>query len=102
MTPACRERASVAGAARAPVLLRAQRPPLAASDFEEGIRKTLLIEKLRASLTGWLSIPDKELEQEYRRRNDKVKLAVVSFVADKFRGQVNATDQEVAAHFDAH
>ena len=31
------------------------------------------------------SVPDKELEQEYRRRNDKVKLAVVSFPADSFR-----------------
>src|SRR5205823_9773265 len=38
----------------------------------------------------------------YRRRNDKVKLSVVSFAADKFRGQVNATDQDVAAYFDGH
>ena len=48
------------------------------------------------SLTDWLSVPDKELEQEYRRRNDKVKLAVVSFTADSFRAQVTATDAEVA------
>ena len=45
--------------------VRGQRPPLADVD------------KLRASLTDWLSVSDKELEQEYRRRNDKVKLAVV-------------------------
>ena len=54
------------------------------------------------SLTDWLSVPDKELEQEYRRRNDKVKLAVVSFTADSFRPQVTATDAEVASYFDAH
>ena len=60
------------------------------------------VEKLRASLTDWLSVPDKELEQEYRRRNDKVKLAVVSFTADSFRTQVTATDAEVASYFDAH
>ena len=34
-----------------------------------------IVDKLRASLTDWMSVSDKELEQEYRRRNDKVKLA---------------------------
>ncbi len=100
--PAFQENGHFIGDARYQQLLRAQRPPLSPSDFEEGIRKTLMIEKLRAALTGWLSIPDKELEQEYRRRNDKVKLAVVSFAADKFRGQVNVPDADVAAYFDGH
>jgi peptidyl-prolyl cis-trans isomerase D len=94
--PAFQENGHFIGDERYQQLLRMQRPPLAPADFED------VIEKLRASLTSWLSIPEKELEQEYRRRNDKVKLAVVSFAADKFRGQVNATDPEVAAHFDAH
>src|SRR5712675_739684 len=100
--PAFQENGHFIGDARYQQLLRMQRPPLSPSDFEEGIRKTLVIEKLRATLTAWLQVPERELEQEYRRRNDKVKLAVVSFAADKFRGQVNATDAEVAAHFDAH
>jgi len=72
------------------------------SDFEEAVRRSLVVEKLRASLTEWLSIPDKELEQEYRRRNDKVKLAVVSFPNDSFRPDVTATDAEITAHFEAH
>jgi peptidyl-prolyl cis-trans isomerase D len=100
--PAFQENGHFIGDARYQQLLRMQRPPLAPADFEDGIRKTLVIEKLRASLTSWLSIPEKELEQEYRRKNDKVKISVVSFAADKFRGQVNASDPEVAAHFDAH
>jgi peptidyl-prolyl cis-trans isomerase D len=79
-----------------------QRPPLSPADFEEGIRRSLIVEKLRASLTDWLTVPDKELEQEYRRRNDKVKLAVVSFLADGFRAQATVTDQEVASYFGAH
>src|SRR5256714_6426189 len=100
--PAFQENGHFIGDARYQQLLRMQRPPLVPSDFEEGIRKTLVIEKLRATLTAWLQVPDKELEQEYRRRNDKVKLAVVSFSADKFRGQVNVADPDVAAYFDAH
>ena len=100
--PAFQENGHFIGDQRYQQLLRLQRPPLAPSDFESGIRRSLTVEKLRASLTDWLSIADKELEQEYRRRNDKVKLAVISFPADKFRTQATATDQEVAAYFDSH
>jgi peptidyl-prolyl cis-trans isomerase D len=100
--PAFQENGHFIGDQRYQQLLRAQRPPLAPSDFETSIRRSLTLEKLRASLTDWLSISDKDLEQEYRRRNDKVKLAVISFPADKFRPQATATDQEVAAFFDGH
>jgi peptidyl-prolyl cis-trans isomerase D len=100
--PAFQDNGRFIGEQRYQQLLRLQRPPLSSTDFEDGIRRDLTVEKLRASLTDWLSVPDKELEQEYRRRNDKVKLAVVSFMADKFRSQVNATDQEIASYFDAH
>jgi peptidyl-prolyl cis-trans isomerase D len=100
--PAFQDNGRFIGDQRYQQLLRMQRPPLSPADFEEGIRRSLTVEKLRASLTDWLSVPDKELEQEYRRRNDKVKLSVVSFLADTFRPQVAATDAEVAAYFAAH
>jgi len=100
--PAFQENGHFIGDQRYQQLLRMQRPPLTPSDFESGIRRSLIVEKLRDTLTDWLTISDKELEQEFSRRNDKVKLAVVSFPADKFRAQATATDQEVAAHFDSH
>ena len=83
-------------------ILRTQRPPMTAAEFEENIRRSLTVEKLRASLTDWLTVPENELEQEYRRRNDKVKLAVVHFTAETFRAQVSVTDADVAGHFEAH
>src|SRR3954469_296983 len=100
--PAFQDNGHFIGDQRYQQLLRQQRPPLTPADFEDGIRRSLTVEKLRASLTDWLSVPDKELEQEYRRRNDKVKLAVVSFLADSFRTQATVTDQEVASYFGAH
>ena len=101
--PAFQENGAFIGEQRYQQLLRMQRPPLTPAEFEDGVRRSLAVEKLRASLTDWLSVPDKELEQEYRRRNDKVKLAVVSFTADSFRrAGRRATDAEVAAYFDAH
>src|SRR6266446_10076365 len=100
--PAFQDNGAFIGEARYQQLLRMQRPPLTAAEFEDNVRRGLSVEKLRASVTDWLSVPDKELEREYRRRNDKVKLAVVSFTADSFRTQVGATDAEIAAFFDAH
>ena len=101
-TPAFQENGQFIGDQRYQQLLRMQRPPMIPAEFEDGIRRSLTVEKLRTLLSGWLSIPDNELEQEYRRRNDKVKLAVVSFTTDSFRTQANATDAEVASYFDAH
>jgi peptidyl-prolyl cis-trans isomerase D len=74
---------------------------MTAAQFEDSLRRALTVEKLRASLTDWMSVPDKELEEEYRRRNEKVKLAVVTFPADRFRSEVTASDDEIAKHFDA-
>jgi len=100
--PAFQENGAFIGETRYNQLLRMQRPPMTAQEFEDSVRRGLTVEKLRGSLTDWLSVDDKELEQEYRRRNDKVKLAVVSFTADSFRSQVTASDADVAAYFDAH
>ncbi len=101
-TPAFQENGAFIGEARYEQLLRMQRPPMLPSEFQDNVRNQLVVEKLRGSLTDWLSVADKDLEQEYRRRNDKVKLAVVSLLADTFRTQVTASDAEVASHFEAH
>jgi peptidyl-prolyl cis-trans isomerase D len=101
-TAAFMENGAFIGEQRYQQLLRLQRPPLTPADFEETVRHSLAVEKLRASLTDWLSISDNELEQEYRRKNDKVKLAVVNISADTFRTQVSATDAEVAGYFETH
>ncbi len=100
--PAFQENGAFIGEGRYQQLLRMQRPPMTPSEFEDNIHKSLVIQKLHGALTDWVSIPDKELEQEYRRRNDKVKLAVVTFTADTFRPQVTASDADISAYFEAH
>src|SRR5262249_56054242 len=77
--PAFQDNGRFIGEARYQQLLRMQRPPLTAAEFEDNVRRSLSVEKLRASVTDWLSVPDKELEREYRRRNRQVKLAAVRF-----------------------
>jgi peptidyl-prolyl cis-trans isomerase D len=100
--PSFLENGAFIGEQRYRQLLNVQNPPISITEFEDSIRRSLAVEKLRASLTEWMSIPDKEVEAEYRRRNDKVKLAVVTFPTDSFKPDVTATDADVASHFEAN
>ena len=100
--PGLMENGQFIGEQRYRQLLQLQNPPMTPHDFEEQIRRGVTLEKLQAALTNWLTISDKELEDEYKRRNEKVKLAVVSFPADKFREGLDATDAELSAYYDAH
>ena len=100
--PAFQENGAFIGEQRYRQLLLSQNPPLTPAAFEDSVRRALVVEKLRLSLTEWLSVSDAELEHEYRRRNDKVKLSVVNLSADAFRSQVSASDADLAAHFQAH
>jgi peptidyl-prolyl cis-trans isomerase D len=100
--PAFQENGQFIGEQRYVQLLQAQRPPMTAADFEDNVRRSLTVEKLRQTLTDWITVADKEVEQEYRRRNDKVKLALVSVTSAAVRSQVTVSDEEVARYFDAH
>src|ERR1700722_14202163 len=100
--PAFQQNGAFIGEQRYQQLLRMQNPPMAPADFEDSIRRQLVVEKLRASISDWLSTNNTDLEREYRRRNDKVKLAVVSFTAESFRPQATATDSDIASYYAAH
>ena len=100
--PAFQENGAFIGDQRYQQLLRMQRPPMTAAEFEDNVRRQLTVQKLRSSVTDWMSVTDKDLEQEYRRRNDKVKLAVVSLTADSFRTQVTVSDGDIAGYFADH
>ena len=100
--PGLQENGKFIGEARYRQLLASQNPPISQSDFEESLRKSMLIDKLRAALTDWVTVSDADSEREYKLRNEKVKLQVVAVTADKFRDKVNVTDADVASYFDSH
>ena len=100
--PGLQENGTFIGEQRYELLLRNQRPPMTKADFEESLRRSMMIEKLRAALTDWMAVSDAELEREFRLRNEKAKLQVVALTADKFRDKVTASDAEVTTYFDGH
>jgi peptidyl-prolyl cis-trans isomerase D len=98
--PGLQENGRFVGEEQYELILRSQAPPLTKGVFEENLRRSLMISKLRAALTDWMTVSDAEVEREFTQQNEKVKLQVVALTADRFRDQVTVTDAEVAAHFD--
>jgi peptidyl-prolyl cis-trans isomerase D len=98
--PAFQENGRFVGEQRYRQALQFNNPPLTTKEFEDSMRRAIAIEKLRTSLTGWMSVTDAEVAAEYRRRNEKVKLEVVPITGDAFKNEVKVTDADEAAHFD--
>jgi len=90
------------GEAQYQAMLNSARPPMTPGQFESGLRRQLLVEKLRAVVTDWVAVTDAEADAEYTRRNEKVKVQLVHIASSAFQSQVTAADGEVAAYFDAH
>lgn len=83
-------------------ILAMQRPPLRPAEFEDQLRRSLMAEKLQVAVTGWVRVSDADVEAEYRRRNEKVKLDLAIFTADKFREGIQPTEAELTDQFNAH
>jgi peptidyl-prolyl cis-trans isomerase D len=100
--PSFQENGRFIGQERYAALLRAQRPPMTIDQFEQNLRNSLIVNKLRTAVTDWISVTDKDVEREFQRRNEKVKLEMVVFAADKFRAAVTVTDADLVPYFEAH
>jgi peptidyl-prolyl cis-trans isomerase D len=100
--PAFQDNGQFIGQARYAAMLRMQRPPMTAEEFEDSLRRSLVFDKLRSALTSWVTVSDKDVAQEFKRRNEKVKLDLIVFSADKFRADVKVTDEEIQSYFDRH
>jgi peptidyl-prolyl cis-trans isomerase D len=100
--PAFQENGLFIGDQRYRQLLQMQAPPMRPDEFEEQVRRSIVVEKLQAALTGWMTVADSDVVSEFKKRNERVKLAVVNFPADKFRAGLVATDADVSKYFDDH
>jgi peptidyl-prolyl cis-trans isomerase D len=99
--PALQENGRFIGEERYAQLLQAQLPPMTKAQFEESLRRSMIIDRLRSAVTDWMAVSDAELEREFKERNEKVKLQVVALTADAFRDKVMVTDADIAAYFES-
>lgn len=70
--------------------------------FEEEIRKTLVIAKLREQVTAEVSLDEETLRDEYKKRHDQRKVSYVAWYSQDFEGEVTPTSEELAAYFTTH
>ena len=100
--PAFQENGQFIGNDRYRQMLEMQNPPIRPSEFEQEVRRSVILEKLQGALTDWITVSDADVTAEFNRRNEKVKLAVVSVAADKLKEGVVVSDAEVATHFESN
>src|SRR2546430_783159 len=70
-------------------------------EFDKTLRERMGAEQLEALVTDGVSVTPAEAEQEFRRRNEQVKLEYVLADASKFREGQSVSDDEVKARFDS-
>ena len=100
--PAFMENGTFIGETRYRQLLSSQNPPLSTREFEDQLRRAILAEKLRTSVTGWMSVTDTDVALEFRQRNEKVKLELVALTADAFKDKVTVNNADLAKRFEAN
>ena len=77
-----------------------QRFQMSVPEFEELLRRSLLESKVRRLVTDGLSVSPAEIEEEYRRKNEKVKLEYVVLKPSEMETQVPVTDADLASYFE--
>ena len=100
--PAFQENGQFIGETRYRQILDMQRPPITPADFESQMRRSLTIEKLQGAVSDWMQISDEEVDREYKKRNEKVKLDLALFQSKDFQKGVTTTDADLTAQFNAN
>ena len=98
--PGFQENGQFVGEQRYRQALQFQRPPMSPEQFEEDVRGDIMFERLQTAITGWITVSDAEIADEHRRRNEKVKVEVVTFHSDDYRDEIEVSDEEIQALYD--
>jgi len=71
-------------------------------DFEEGVRKQLIIKKLIDAVAPEAVFSDVELKKEYQKRNEKITLEYVLFKASDYAKDTPTSDDELQTFYEQH
>jgi peptidyl-prolyl cis-trans isomerase D len=76
------------------------RASLSAAEFEEQLRQDLMRQKLQSLVTDGVVLSGADIEEEYRRRNEKVKLDYATVAKSDFENEVKVTDEDAQRFYD--
>jgi peptidyl-prolyl cis-trans isomerase D len=96
--PVFRENGAFIGRARYQAILNQN--SLTIEDFEANVSNELLSEKLKSFITASVNVSDQDAEQEYRRRNEKVKLDYFVIDSSKLQDRVALTEKDERDYYE--
>lgn len=70
--------------------------------FENEMRAEIAQEKLRAFVTASVNVSDKEVQEEYKRRNSTFDVAYIAVAADKLAAKIQPSDEEMRSYYESH
>ena len=73
---------------------------MSVAEFEGLVRQGLLEEKIRRLVTDGVSVTPGEVQEEFRRRNEKIKIEYVLLKPEEMQSKVTVTDTDLAAYFE--
>jgi len=68
-------------------------------EFEEDVKHDIVVRRLEAFLTGGVTVGDKDVRDEYRKNNIKIKFDYAVITSDDLRKTINPPDSELEAFF---
>jgi peptidyl-prolyl cis-trans isomerase D len=71
-------------------------------EFENDMRRQMLIARLRAVALEGTVVTPQEIEQEYRKRNEKMKVEYVKLTADQYKNESQPTTDEMQRYYEAN
>ena len=77
-----------------------QRANMSVPEFETLINEGMIEEKFRQLVTGGVGVTPQEIQEEFRRRNEKVKLDYAVIKPDDLQAKIQPTDADLNAYFD--
>lgn len=71
-------------------------------EFESRLRTELLVSRMNSLAVEGIIITPAEIEREYRRKNDQVKIEWVKLTADKYKAESQPSAEDMQAYFKAN
>jgi peptidyl-prolyl cis-trans isomerase D len=72
---------------------------MSVGDFQKALADDITINRLRAFLTDGVTVSDKEIRDQYRKQNVKIKFDYAVLSSDDLRKQINPSDADLQAFF---
>jgi peptidyl-prolyl cis-trans isomerase D len=77
-----------------------QRANMDVPEFEDLVGQSLIEEKFRDLVTDGITVTSSDIEQEFRLRNEKIKINYVVIKPDDLQSKINPSDADLASFFE--